>query len=216
MSRSTAFDPLYDLDGAWTTALAERYLPLPELAGATYECDDGRLVVTPTQGAATSFGAVEVARLLSPLARAAGFVVYGRLNVVFNPDTWIEPDLTVLQCSAADQIWTAASRCTMPVEIVSHLARGRRDRIDRPAMCAAAGIPYYLRVYLNSELGARRGDLASSGHAGTRLRHDRPRAGRAGLHRRRAIRDQLRPGRSPRTQGVMQCTKLRSFCIIDA
>ncbi|SCL39691.1 hypothetical protein GA0074692_5450 [Micromonospora pallida] len=32
MALPMEFDPLVDLDGMWTTALADRYLPLPEPA----------------------------------------------------------------------------------------------------------------------------------------------------------------------------------------
>lgn len=37
MSMPAQFDPLVDLDGLWTTELADRYLPLPELPAARYE-----------------------------------------------------------------------------------------------------------------------------------------------------------------------------------
>lgn len=50
MAMPATFDPLIDFDGLWTTDLAERYLPLPELPYARYQCIDGRLVVSPTGG----------------------------------------------------------------------------------------------------------------------------------------------------------------------
>jgi len=55
VTSAAAFDPLYDLAGAWTTALAERYLPLPELPRGRYECDDGRLVAAPTEASTNSY-----------------------------------------------------------------------------------------------------------------------------------------------------------------
>jgi hypothetical protein len=44
------FDPLVEFVGMWNTRLAERHLPIPELPGAKYECVDGRLFVTPSDG----------------------------------------------------------------------------------------------------------------------------------------------------------------------
>lgn len=43
MAMPAQFDPLIDLDGMWTTELADRYLPLPELPFFTlvdgeYQC----------------------------------------------------------------------------------------------------------------------------------------------------------------------------------
>ena len=45
------FDPLVDLAGLWTTRLAERYLPLDDLPPAKYECVNGRLIMSPREGA---------------------------------------------------------------------------------------------------------------------------------------------------------------------
>jgi hypothetical protein len=176
VTSAAAFDPLYDLAGAWTTALAERYLPLPELPRGRYECDDGRLVVAPTEASTNSYGESRLIELLAPAARRAGFLVYGPVNLTFDPGNWIEPDVTVLHRSGEGQIWVPATYCTMPVEMVSPSPRGlRRDRIDKPRKCAAAGIPFFMRVELNREirhaavtllrLDQKGGDYRSVAHA---------------------------------------------------
>jgi hypothetical protein len=153
VTSALAFDPLRDLAGAWTTALAERYLPLPELPGGKYECDDGRLVVAPTEASTNSYGEIKLARILAPPAEAAGFLVYGPVNLTFSPGSWIEPDVTVLHRSGAGQVWVPADYCTMPVEMVSPSPRGiQRDRIDKPAKCAKAGIPFFMRLELNRSI----------------------------------------------------------------
>lgn len=41
---SGSFDPLVDLDGLWTTDLADRYLPIEGAPPAKYECADGKLI----------------------------------------------------------------------------------------------------------------------------------------------------------------------------
>lgn len=153
MTAQAAFDPLHEFAGGWTTALAERYLPLPELGRAKYECENGRLVVTPTEGSANSYAESRMIELLAPFARAAGFLVYGEVNLAFGPGDWIEPDVTVLNRSGRGETWIPADACTMPVEMISRASSVRRDTIDKPAKCAAAGIPYFLHVQLDPRLG---------------------------------------------------------------
>ncbi|MFE0591033.1 Uma2 family endonuclease [Micromonospora echinospora] len=104
MAMPMQFDPLVDLDGMWTTALADRYLPLPELPQARYECTDGRLVMTPAEVGSNSFGEARLIRLLAPAAEAAGFYVYGQVNLTFGPQRWIQPDVTVLHTLPATEL----------------------------------------------------------------------------------------------------------------
>lgn len=92
-----AFDPLIDFAGMWNYRLADRYLPLPELPKARYECVDGRLVVTPTEGFTNSFGELRLASIVRMAAEEAGMLVTGRINLLFEPDNWLEPDLAVLR-----------------------------------------------------------------------------------------------------------------------
>jgi Uma2 family endonuclease len=143
------FDPLVDLAGLWTTELAERYVPLHGLPPATrYECLGGRLIMSPMEGAANRYAMGRMLVLLDGPAMGADALVYPSVNMRFDDQTWIEPDLAVLRASAQQAVWVPADLFLMPVEFVSPGSR-RRDRIDKPALCAAAEVPYYLRVEID-------------------------------------------------------------------
>lgn len=139
------FDPLVDLAGLWTTQLAEHYLPLDELPPAKYECVEGRLVMSPREGTGNSYATIELAMILRAATRGMEAVVYSTVNMLLAPQTWLEPDLAVLKASADQITWVPAESVLMPIEFVSRSSR-RRDRIDKPALCAAAGVPFFLRV----------------------------------------------------------------------
>lgn len=150
MSMPAQFDPLVDLDGLWTTELADRYLPLPELPAARYECIDGRLVMTPAETMSNTFGEMTLAHLLRPAAQAAGFYICGPVNLTFDFKRWIQPDLTVLHAlpeTDEEDKWVPARLCTMAVEFVSTGSR-RQDFVDKPKRCAEGGAPYFMRVEL--------------------------------------------------------------------
>ncbi|MBY8872846.1 Uma2 family endonuclease [Micromonospora sp. PLK6-60] len=187
MRLSPGFDPLVDLAGCWTTALAERYLPIRELAGARHECVAGRLVLGPFRRASESFGTASLACALIPNAEATGRYVHGRVNLTFAPDTWIQPDITVLHSLPAtddEDRWIPVDFCTMAVEVVSGDGP-ESPRVDRAALCAERGVPYFLRVridrapaYAEAELlglgpDGRYGRVAAA-VAGRRLRADLP------------------------------------------
>lgn len=53
--------------------------------------------------------------------------------------------LVVLVRQVVDLTWIPADKVLMPIELVSPSSR-RRDRVDKPRLAAAAGIPFYLRV----------------------------------------------------------------------
>jgi Uma2 family endonuclease len=147
------FDPLVDLDGMWTPELAERYLPVEGAPPARYESVHGKLVMSPREGSANSWATVRLAVQLDSSARVAGHAVYSALNVLFDLRTWIEPDLVVLKEPVVDLTWVPVDKVLMPVEFVSPSSR-RRDRIDKPKLCAEAGVPYYLRVEIARQLGS--------------------------------------------------------------
>jgi Uma2 family endonuclease len=142
------FDPLVEFVGMWNTRLAEHYLPVPELPGAKYECVDGRLIMTPSEGLSNTYGESRLIRLLGSATDAAGLYITTTVNLAFSPGKWIQPDVTVLHELPRDDqgdIWIPSELCTMVVEFVSRSSRSR-DRIDKPAICAAGGIPYFMRV----------------------------------------------------------------------
>ncbi|MEQ4305216.1 Uma2 family endonuclease [Plantactinospora sp. B6F1] len=148
MAMPAQFDPLVDFDGMWTTQLADRYLPLPELPTARYECIDGRLVMTPAEVGANSYGEMTLAHLLRPAAQAAGFYVYGPVNLTFELRQWIQPDVTILHAlpqTDEEDKWVPVRLCTMAVEFVSPGSR-KQDFVDKPKRCAEGGVPYFMRV----------------------------------------------------------------------
>ncbi|WP_433229737.1 Uma2 family endonuclease [Micromonospora sp. CA-248260] len=142
--------PVPQLPGGWTVRRAERHLPVGALAGTRHECVDGRLVVTPFPPAVESVATATLASAFVPAAEATGRHVLGRVNLTFTASCWIQPDVTVLHTLPAgdeQERWVPATLCTMAVEFVR---RGtRRDPVDRLRRCAAAGVPWFLRVELD-------------------------------------------------------------------
>ncbi|MCK2236433.1 MULTISPECIES: Uma2 family endonuclease [unclassified Crossiella] len=144
------FDPLVDFDGMWTTALAEHYLPLPYVPAAKYECLDGKLIMSPHEPSQNSYAAAQLSYLAILAAKGTPFRVYGTVNLPFTPERWIQPDITVLNGSAEGAVWVEPTLVTLAGEVVSPTSR--RGRIDKPTLCAEAGIPFYLWVQVNHAL----------------------------------------------------------------
>lgn len=144
------FDPLVELHGLWNTELAERYLPIEGLPSVKYECLDGNLIMSPREGSANSWAAGELHALLRGPARESGAAAYLTLNLQFTPRRWIEPDLTVLREQVKNVTWVLPHEVLMPIEFVSR-SSVQRDRIDKPALCAKAGIPYFMRVEITED-----------------------------------------------------------------
>lgn len=144
-------DPLVELYGEWTTELADKYLPIPGAPPAKYECVDGYLSMSPYEASPNGYGMLRLAMLLDPSAREVGYKVYPTVNVRFTGKRWIQPDLTVLSGPDYDT-WVPAEKVVVVGEFVSPSSR-HNDIVDKPRMCAAAGIPFYLLV----EVSPRRG-----------------------------------------------------------
>lgn len=144
----SGFDPLVELRGLWTTELAERYLPIEGLPPAKYECLDGNLILSPRESVGNGYAALALGTLLQTAARKVGALAYATVNIRFESQRWIEPDLVVLRQPIEDGLWVPVEMMLMPVEFVSP-SSVRRDRIDKPALCAAAGVPYFLRVEIS-------------------------------------------------------------------
>jgi Uma2 family endonuclease len=140
---TTHFDPLVDLHGMWTTELAEKYLPIPGEPRAKYECVDGHLTMSPYEGHANGFGMLRLAELLAPPAREAGYRVYPTVNVRFADDRWIQPDLTVITRPGDDDVWVPTENVVIVGEFLSPSSQ-YTDTINKPRLCAEAGIPFYL------------------------------------------------------------------------
>jgi len=144
----SGFDPLVELRGLWTTELAERYLPIEGLPPAKYECLDGNLIMSPREGSGNSWAASRLNVLMDGPVLKAGFFPYLSVNMLFDRQRWIEPDLTVLRQPVMQTTWVPAELVLMPIEFVSR-SSVRRDRIDKPALCAVAGIPYFMRIEIS-------------------------------------------------------------------
>ncbi|WP_256465204.1 Uma2 family endonuclease [Tsukamurella sp. PLM1] len=117
----------------------------------------GRLVMSPREGTANSWATGRLFKLLDAAAEQVGIPVYTSVNMMFTKQTWIEPDLAVLRNHVDDEVWVPAEEILMPVELISRGSR-RRDRIDKPRLCAAAGVPYFLLVEIH------RGEVAVELH----------------------------------------------------
>lgn len=139
------FDPLVEFDGAWTTELAERYLPIPGAPPSKYECVDGHLIMSPRENSANSYAAGELYALFRAPARALGYRAYPPVNMEFDQKNWIEPDLAVLREPVKHLTFVPIGLLLMPVELVSPSSR-TKDYVDKPARCARAGVPYFMRV----------------------------------------------------------------------
>lgn len=136
------FDPLVDLDGMWTTDLAERYLPIEGMPPATYECVDGKLILSPYEAGQNVYAADELRTIVKPAVREARLHVYTTINLRMSYQRWIQPDFTVTR-TLVDGTWAEAADVVLVGEFVSRSSR-TRDRIDKPSLCAEAGIPFYL------------------------------------------------------------------------
>ncbi len=67
-------------------------------------------------------------------------------GVALSLDTTYEPDVLLVSAEIhGDRHYTVASHVTLAVEVVSPGTR-KRDRLEKPAEYAAAGIPHYWRI----------------------------------------------------------------------
>ena len=138
----TRFNPLVDLDGLWTTDLAEQFLPIDGMPPAKYECVDGKLLVSPYEAAPNTHAAAQLMFLTKHAARKVGLRVYTTVNLRLGFQRWLQPDFAVLR-NPVPGVWAEIEDAVIVGEFISPSSR-KRDRIDKPALCAEAGIPYYL------------------------------------------------------------------------
>ncbi|MCI2417690.1 Uma2 family endonuclease [Saccharopolyspora sp. K220] len=147
------FDPLVDLDGLWTPELADRYLPIPGMPPAKYECLDGKLIVSPYEGSANVYAADELYLRMRAPARRLGGNAYTTLNVEMpqiSAMRWAQPDFAVLREPARGRVWIPTQAVLLIGECVSKSSR-HNDYVDKPAEYAKAGIPYFMRVDIARE-----------------------------------------------------------------
>jgi Uma2 family endonuclease len=147
-------EPVGDL--AWSIDLTkqrrngytiEDLLDLPDDAPRV-ELTDGVLTVVPSP----SGGHQRInVRLVSWLEHhlPAGFESLMALGVVIDVDTTREPDAMIVHSPFdLDHHFCKAEQVLVAVEIVSPGTR-KRDRFEKPALYASAGIPHYWRIEQN-------------------------------------------------------------------
>jgi Uma2 family endonuclease len=125
----------------------EDVLDLPD-DSPRVELTDGVLAVVPSPSAGHQ--KINV-RLVSWLERhiPAGFESLMALGVLIDVDTTREPDAVIVHAPAdLDHHFCKAEQVLVAVEIVSPGTR-RRDRFEKPALYASAGIPHYWRIEQN-------------------------------------------------------------------
>lgn len=152
MRTTGEFDPLEKFEGMWDIRLASRYRYLLNDLFGKWECSQGRLIVAPHETAGNSWGESRLMVLLSNAVPAEVYV-FGTLNLALQPDTWIQPDLNVLHRLPGDQatdLFIPVDYCTMPIEFISP-SSVHRDRVEKPRMLAASGVPFYMTVELNRQ-----------------------------------------------------------------
>ncbi|MGW1676557.1 Uma2 family endonuclease [Saccharopolyspora sp. NPDC002376] len=142
------FDPLVDLDGLWTPELADRYLPIPGMPPAKYECLDGKLIMSPRDGTANMFAVWELGERMKPAATKSGHHFYLTVNLLLGVQGWIEPDFVVLNRTGRGRVWIPPEDVLIAGECVSPSSK-QNDRVAKPAKCAKVGIPYFMRVEVN-------------------------------------------------------------------
>ncbi|GAA4841347.1 Uma2 family endonuclease [Saccharopolyspora rosea] len=142
---NSSFDPLVELNGLWTPELADRYLPIPGMPPAKYECLDGKLIMSPREGTANMFAVWTLGKRLERAAAESGFLFYLTVSLQLDVKRWMEPDFAVLTRPGRGRTWIPANEALLVGECVSPSSE-RRDKIDKSALCAESAIPYFMRV----------------------------------------------------------------------
>jgi putative restriction endonuclease len=138
------FDPLIAFEGSWTIELAERFLPIPNAPPARYECLDGKLIMTPRHGSDYPFATWALGRLLEAASARNGHRFHLAAEVRRGPSSLAEPKLVVSTVSGRGCTWIPVRDVLLVGESVDPTRRSD-DRAMRN-MCAAAGVPYFLRL----------------------------------------------------------------------
>jgi len=128
--------------GPWTEA---DYQALRETANRI-ELVDGALVVSPIANRPHQRLALRLAFALDESA-PSHLEVHGELNVRLGRDRILIPDLVVADNPGGTETFVDASHVVLVAEITSPSNAGI-DRLLKPQLYAAAGIPHFLRIDL--------------------------------------------------------------------
>lgn len=135
-------DPILGHSGAWTE---EDFLALPEDELQRVELIEGALLVSPHGDVGHQQIASRLWRELD-VALPDDIVVVTEANVRLPSGSIPIPDL-VVTTDLSEPLVLDASEVLLVAEIVSETPPSQhRDRVEKPALYAAAGIPWYLRV----------------------------------------------------------------------
>lgn len=117
--------------------------------GMRHELIDGALLVTPPPSGRHQLVVTELTVRLAPAATAADLRVLEGPGVRLSNSRVLQPDLVVGHRAelAADVLYFSPTSVTAVVEVVSP-SSAATDRITKPALCAEAGIPAFIRVEL--------------------------------------------------------------------
>ena len=147
-------------DGAagWTVEDIDRW---PE-SHVRYELTDGALTVSPSP---SSLHQAVSGRLLARLDDLAppGLAATGAVEIRFGPQLTRIPDLLVVRSDDPGRHWFAPSDVVLAVEIESpgtHV----EDRVVKPAIHAAHGIPSFWRIELGPIRARRYGPDGADGY----------------------------------------------------
>lgn len=158
--------------GPWTE---EAYLDLRERhQWPRAELLDGRLLVSP---AASNDHDNVMGMLWLKLRTAAPkgeLAVFTNANLRISSRRYFIPDLLVTTCTDRGTVFNDAANVVLAVEVVSPTTHAQ-DRVTKPTVYAAAGIPWYVRIEL--EVDDAPEVIAYRNEGGAYAEHTRAHAG---------------------------------------
>jgi Uma2 family endonuclease len=123
----------------------EDVLNLPDGAPRV-ELRDGVMIVVPSPTIGHQDIIYLLRRWLEDHAPKGSYRVSNAVGVVVDVNSTLEPDVVLLRAPVeASRHYVEADQVVIAVEVVSPGTR-RRDRLEKPADYAAAGIAYYWRI----------------------------------------------------------------------
>lgn len=147
----TSYADAFERVQAWTEA---EFLSLPE-DGPRIELIDGSVVVSPVATRPHQRVVMNLVVALSAVARPP-LEVLSDINVRVGPLRLVRPDLVVFGDPGGDDAIVDAAHVELVGEVTSPSNAGI-DRLLKPQLYAAAGIPQYLRIELAGSPGGAPG-----------------------------------------------------------
>ncbi len=136
-------DPVRQRNGTYTI---EDLLGLPDRAPRKVELLDGVMIMSPSPSMRHQNLARRLCNWLEGNAAPEEFEVTSDVGLMIDARTALEPDVVLLRAPAVEEHHLfAPDEAVLVVEIVSP-GTIRRDRISKPALYAAAGVPHYWRI----------------------------------------------------------------------